>query len=751
MIEAYRVGVNLALTGGITADLQKVGAAFDALNVIIRSTQQHVNGLASGMRGLARVGKSAADAWKEAAAAMERAARAAKAAGGSMRMPGDGGGSGSAASPMRMPPLLMLPAPQTGFTMPGGPYPTGGGSRPLPPNYPLMLQGGGGTFAGGPGSGTGRPMMVPSGAGGGGGGIPLNFKGSGSLPGMPSSGDAMAAGVGFGAVGYALLEFSKSVVGAGVEVGHLQAQLRALGFTQEQSNRALTLAQGAQQSVPGITTGGALEIIKNLAAVMQKAEEALSPDVLSSFSRAAIVLAAAGKGNAVAELFKSMQAGELRGVLQAGPDGEISTDTLQKFLKNVITTTIVTGGRIGPSEQLQFIKSSGLGGAMLSDRSLFADMIAPMLSMGAARAGTGMQAFAQQFSAGKMSDAGANLLMEMGLLNLPAGTDLKQFKSGIGQYRFPANALTGFEDARSNPVEYIMKTLLPKIDEYGTKHYGAAKNDEDLLGQRMATAAAVASRIPGGNLIGDVIRNFALIQRDRDSIAKGTDRDAFGIAQTDPRVKMQALSAALNGLLVALSGPIMDTAIGGIKHITDALNWLSQKSVEYPVAAGRIMEVVAGLGALSAAIAGVAAVLFFAGPMIRVAKWAAAGGAVAAGTANVASGGVLATIAGALARYATPAAGFLLGFQPSSTNNGERDNLSRIRTSGQSMFGGYAGVAPTAAPNMNVELRGPVMMDGRVVGDLVAKGIAKAGAAPSGGTTGFDVRAGTAGGLMGIP
>jgi hypothetical protein len=93
MIEAYRVGVNLALSGTIAADIGKVASQFEALNAVIRSSQQHVNELVSGMRGLSRVGRAAADAWKDAASAMERAARAARTAGGSMGMPGAGAGS----------------------------------------------------------------------------------------------------------------------------------------------------------------------------------------------------------------------------------------------------------------------------------------------------------------------------------------------------------------------------------------------------------------------------------------------------------------------------------------------------------------------------------------------------------------------------------------------------------------------------------------------------------------------------------
>ena len=464
-----------------------------------------------------------------------------------------------------------------------------------------------------------------------------------------------------------------------------------------------------------------------------------------------------------------MQMGELRGVLKADENGNISSETLQGFLHNVINTTLVTGGRIGPAEQLQFLKSSGLGGAMLSDSSLFADAIAPILSMGAARAGTGVQAFAQQFAAGKMSDAGAAILEQMGLLHIPAGHDIDEYKSGIGQYRFPPSVLTGYEQARTNPTDWIMQVLLPGIDRYMAQANGKAPaNDQELLGNRMAGAAAVASRIPGGNLIGDIIRNFALIQRDRQAIATGDTRDYWANSQTDPRVKMQALGAALNGLFAALSGPVMDTMIGIIKNLTSALNAMSSWAQGHPETAGRIIEVATALGTLSVALAAIAGTLLVLGPMIRLARWGlawpgaalAAAGAGAGGGALAAAGGVLrGGIRGGIYGYAAHEA---LGMVDPNDRVGSWIDRNIPGASWLDNFASHIGlgrsydqqksVAPSAQPHdMTVNMNGKVTLDGRVVGNIVANGVAKSMSGPSTGTTNFDVRAGTVGGNAAAP
>lgn len=634
MFEAYAIGVRLTLQGNIGADLTKVGQQFDALNRIIGRSQMAVNELAAGMRGLSRVGQSAAAAWTQAANAMERAARAARSATGSMSG-GAGGFAPQASNPAAMAGMVAaaaavasanqrrLPAPQTGFTLPPG-LPTGGGSVPLLPYVPsnIMPYTANGSFAGGPGTGSGGTALMATGGGAGGGGpIPLNLGGAGGGPGapMPTHSQFATAAAGFGALGYVLMHAVEASVKARTEVEHLQAGIGLMGMTSEQVKESLTRATDLQRNVPGITIGGGLHIIKDLLAVTQNVHDALDPTLLRSFAQAGVVLTAGGKGNAIAELFKAMQAGELRGEF-SGANGQPDPAKAAAFLQSVLATTIQTGGRVGPAEILQFIKSGGMGSAMLGNRDLFADAIAPIISMGSARAGTGIQAFAQQFSAGKMSDAGANMLLEMGLLqNMPGNSIAAQqaymkrnYKVGIGQYRLPPDKLVGMGDPNTNPrehpIEFMERVLLPRIDTYNQQHYGAPRDDKDRDAQRMATGASVASRIPGGNILGDVIRNWPLIMRDREAIAealkRGQNDGAFNqIQATDPKVKMEAFGAAMNGMLIALGGPIMDSAISAIKTLTTVLNAVSDFASKHPDMTKNIMLATAGVGAFSVAMA----------------------------------------------------------------------------------------------------------------------------------------------------
>lgn len=158
MIEAYKVGISLILDSNVSREMGNVARQFEQLDKIIKGAQRSVNELAAGMRGLSRIGQSAAEAWTVAAQAMERAARAAARAGASMPGPG-GGGSGYTVSPagVTRPTGPRAPAIAAPFYAPAIIPPAGGGYSPPPGG------GGGGVGAFGAGgivpyAGPGMPM-----------------------------------------------------------------------------------------------------------------------------------------------------------------------------------------------------------------------------------------------------------------------------------------------------------------------------------------------------------------------------------------------------------------------------------------------------------------------------------------------------------------------------------------------------------------------------------------------------------------
>jgi hypothetical protein len=622
VIQAYTIGVSMFLETNIGSALPGVIKAFEMLNAIAKEAQTNTAALGSALRGIGRAEpgiRALAMSMERLHSAQQRAAdSAAKLNGAVTNIPSGGAGGAVAAAT-----AAVAAATRSG----GG----GGGAGASGGALTVIPQGGGGAVALN--------------------GIQLNPNFNQGTP-RPSSGELMQAGIGFGLVGAALTEFVKNAIEARAEIDHLQSGLRTMGFTAEQSNEALNQAIRLQQEVPGMSVGGGLHMIQDVMSLLQKPGDALNPAALTEMAKTAIVLQSAGKGDAMANLFKAIQAGELRGALN-GPDGELSQEGLQKFLRNVDVTTVQTGGRVGPAEILQFLKSSNASGAMLTDSALFADSIMPILSMGAAKAGTALQGISMQMASGKMSEATANMLAEGGLLHLPEGKTVKDYKTGIGQFRFPQEVLPDAGMAQQRPYDFIEKTLLPFIDKYDAAHGGLATDPAALMAQRMATAQQLSSRIPGGAMIGDVVRNYMLIERDRAAIAGGSSRDAYDErSQNDPQVKFQALTAAMNAMMVSLGGPIMDSAIKGIQQITTVFNAISDWAKAHPETAGDIMKTVASLGALSLAVAGASAAFFFAGPMIKTLQWLAGAQAAAAAGNLTAVGAAIASVAGIAASFA---------------------------------------------------------------------------------------------------
>lgn len=693
MVEAYKVGVSISLAGNVASVISQLIREFETLNRSVKAVQMSVNEMAAGMRGLGRIGDNAARSWKEAASAMERAARAARSAGSAMPG-GGGGGTGYTYTPPGRPAntngrttFLALPAP------------TGGGMVPYNPS-------GGGTFAGGPGSYQGAlvPYNGGNGGGGGGGPIPLNYKAPGSrapwVP--PGHHDLAMASVGFGGVAAGGGTFLEAAMNARIQTDVVRNYLRMQGFGDKDIAKADEIAQKLQLDVPSATIAGGLNIVRDLLTVTQNKGESLDYDAVKSFAETDVVLRSLGLGQEGAQLFKAMQAGELRGVLTDPKTHKISIDRLQKFLKNVQITAAQTGGRVGPAEVLQLLRSAGIEGGMLSDDTLFKDLITPILSMGAAGAGTGLQGFAMQFVGGKMSEGAGLMLAQAGLLNLPKGApDPKNkgamikflrdhYKNGIGHFLFPPEVSPYANEAAKEPVEFVLKRLLPSADKYMKDHHITPKDDDELLMRRQQYITALMSRIPGAKIAGDVIRNILLIQRDRDAIDAARKRFAAegkspmeSVVAHDPRIQIDAFHASMNALLEQLGGTVMKDALDVLRNFTKGLNAITDWARANPKAADTLIHFAEGLTAVSGALFVVAGGMLVIAPMVTVMKSLGSGvGKLGAGLATFAAGGEgavgLMGLITLLSRLA--AVGVFLGImKPGKANAGEEEELKKMR------------------------------------------------------------------------
>lgn len=738
MIEAYRIGINLTLTGGIAQTIVGLAKEFATLNAAVKNVQISINEVASGMRGLQRIGTAAAAEWNSVAAAMSKVSNATRNAAansnkaqGQAQATGTGGRTGGSSLT-----LSALTYAAAGIVIGSGGNRASGGSPP----------GGGGNIP-----------RIGSGNGNNGGGIPIFPPGypPGGGAQYPSAHDFAIASAAAAGASTAIFSTEKNMFTAAAEIGAIEARMKMAGYTQFQVDQSRELArkETGANGIAGLTQAGALHTMLDIRTMTGDPDAGLA--AFPALARLGLVLGANGKGDQVSELYSAIQAGELKGAILNHQTGKVDVEKFTKFIENIQSAAIATGFRYGPREILQAMRSGGISASALSDQALFADQVLPTLTLGAAGGGTGLQGFGMQFGAGKMSEAAGLMLNDMGLLiNPKTGKpfrthlspknkmgELIDYKVGIGQFNLPPNVLQGRDQAIANPAEFITTTLRKGIDNY------LAENKTPItLENEQVAAQQIASRIPGGKYIADFLRLSDLLKREREQFEKAQGRDAYNIrVKEDPNLQVQAMDAAFHNMMAEFGGALMKDALSAMNGVTTALQALGKWAAEHPETATRLTELATALGALASSIAVISGAIFVAAPVLRVARWLAAApaAAVAATPSTVAAtGGMLGRILGGISGAA---GGIGLGLAMDKVlNQTEQEKALHRRQLG--MAPKTEKTTPNTPPvplsgrrdKSKDEIHGDVLLDGRKVGEWMNRQFARNISRPQSGMTGFD-------------
>jgi hypothetical protein len=565
-IEAYRIAVSLLLDSNIPGMLPGMLRNMEALDKSIQGARDSARGLAGALR---LVNKEGAGIAKMAASLDGMAAAAGRANAG---VAGMGRGAAAAAASMAAAASSAERAARSSSTA---------GRLLAAPREQLRIggpPGGGGRGAGGDGGGPFLALPGPDEPFNENGPYPirLNPRGNKDL----TRRTYMAAALTAGMIGYGAFEVIRVPFDAAAKIKAQEAGLLKQGFTPEQVSAAQAQAFETQRGIPGTTALGNLGLTSKIMAMTQDAAAAMR--LMPEFSKLGVVLDTTGHTGEGAGMMAAIRAGEYRGVLSdydpTTGKQKINYSRLTEFIHGIESASILSHGQIGPAQMYQMLKSGGISAAMLEDKSFFARMIASQIAMGSQRAGTGLQSFGMQFSAGKMSIAGFHLLQEMGVYSKDPTT---WRKAGIGQVLvLPHGMPTGIQNMeRDNPQKFILEFLLPKIQAWLKKNYGGDYTGAAYKRQIQMEAAAmqtITSRIPGGTFGVDVIRNQLLIARDVRAYQAGLGRDAFGIEQANnPELAVKGFTASWEALMAVLGDPNMGASTTALKDITTSLNGLS--------------------------------------------------------------------------------------------------------------------------------------------------------------------------------
>ena len=633
MIDAYEVGVSLVMNNQILRSISEANEAMSTLTNTIMGANAALKRMNSYTQNLVDSANSLRTAWQGVANAINTASNRAGGfgnGGGGGRGGGRGGGGssggGGAGSSSGGGVPMIYPgsyARYTGSSAGGGYLILPGSGLPVP--LPGGAGGGGGRLGGGAGGGLigggGGGLTSPGrgggfwygGGGGGGGGVGGGGGGRGGFnPGPPSPSDYAITGAAAGTVGYGILGFIGDSVKQAASLQATEAYMRAAQWTPDQIKQAENIANSVRINTPGSSLQGNMQLLYELKSVFGSAPEAM--DNLQTIVRQSIVANETGQGANYEAAFEMARAGELSAALNNPVTGQLDANKFVKFMDSISTVSLMTAGRVNASDYVAMAQNAGAGVmSQLNDNALFTELPALMLGMGGARTGTALNALAQQFKGGKMSQYAARAMHDIGLLpDYMFGSDdkiLKKYRYGIGMAALPPGAIPNGAEYNADPIKWLYDTVIPAMQKHGIT---SQADEENYLYKMM-------SRVPGIRLDQDAIANILLVKKYEDQMRATNGHAAYAtIAQMDPQLQMMALSQSLTALEAAAGRSIMPVAIEMINDLTNALNFLGNEAQKHPRMAQDIMEFAGVLGVAAIGLSAFSLSVFAFGPAVRV-------------------------------------------------------------------------------------------------------------------------------------
>lgn len=598
MLEAYKIGIDVAFTSNVTAGLEKIARELGSLDRIVKGSRDGVKLLAD---DLAAIGKAGASISR-LAAAMDRLAE------------GGGGMSGELKKVADATDSIIGATERLGKVLEA--------NVKLAADMARAINGG---RPGAPGA--------PGGTGHGGGH------------------DLMLTGIAASIVGGTLTGYYAKAIKSGMDAAHLRAIMGADDRVSPADIRAASdQAYAVTRTVPGSTVAGNLGLELDLKQVTGSLPEAVK--ALPAFAKLVTTLEAidrrgGGSGDAG---FAAAKAVEILGRMTV-PDpahpGQHIIDPAE-LARNVALITQVavgTNGRVDPAAYLAFVKQARVGGLALDDQALFRDLPAVIMVTSGSRAGTGEAATYQQFVNGQMTEATANMLKKYGLLD-------KSAKWENGRVSDMSKHLAGGGEFAANPVQWVRDVLIPDLVKQGIT---------DPVKQAQAVSQ-FAGKLTTAGFLGDIVRAIAAIDKESGNMAHTRMDSFEMFQANDPSQALRNFDAAFHNLLTALGDASAGDAANVLNAVAKAMDDLADWAKRNPGLAKAITETAGGLGAIATAVGALSTAIFLAGPALKLlgigtgakAASAATGGAEVAGAgllSRFGGYGLLAALAAAVVGY----------------------------------------------------------------------------------------------------
>ncbi len=408
---------------------------------------------------------------------------------------------------------------------------------------------------------------------------------------------AQATGANLAVTGFATMATGKHVLGAlspaieEAKAFQMQvAQLRSMGVGDAMVSDAVKFARG--MDVMGSSATENLKLLKESYSVLRDMHEAeaVTPYMARMKFGIETVMASGGHGeghgaNAEAMFTDLLKVAELRGAAK-------NPESLKRVLDFATQAYVASGGLVKSEDLLNMIKTGGVAAKQLDDQSFFFGLLHTVQEMGGHRAGTGLATAYQNWAAGRSTRQSADELYQLGLLK-PGSVQVHE-KTGHLKKLLP-DALVEGDLYRSNPFEYLMTRVIPKLNA-----------DGNLTDQQVVSKInALFSGRKGGDL-------FASLFMERANIAKhlAAAPKAYGVEGVYGEAKQLAggqeaeLLARKQDLYNELGTRLLPLYVSGLQKLVTVLKSVNAWSQRHPAMAKGMLVAAGAAGVLMTAIGG---------------------------------------------------------------------------------------------------------------------------------------------------
>ncbi|KIH84229.1 hypothetical protein [Pseudomonas batumici] len=368
-----------------------------------------------------------------------------------------------------------------------------------------------------------------------------------------------------------------------------EQRVAALGLGKEDTGKAIQFAKEMKTYGTSVTEN--LTLVRDAMTVFADEHEAemVAPTLAKmKFANHAMYGEEQGADNE-RKFMDMLKVIELRGGLASKEAFVNQADIVQRVLT-------ATGGRVGPNEWLNVIKTGGVAAKGIKDEAFYYQMEPLVQEMGGHRVGTAMMSAYSNIYQGKTTKRAANNMERLGLV------DPKKVKHDkAGQISFlDVGAIKGSKIFRENQFEWMEKVLLPQLKAKGITEKS----------QVLDTIGSIFSNRTASNL-------FAQMYLQREQIHKNAklNAGADGIDQLYEKGQGSAQGQELELLAQRanayreMSNAILPTYVEALKSITAAIKEVTTWMKENPASAAIMMKTLMVVGVLAAAFGALALTL----------------------------------------------------------------------------------------------------------------------------------------------